>query len=74
MREYLELTEKVADKSLVPDFIRCDVTGKTQSEKDDVQAEMEAVMAGRFYQLERHLCSHDHYQHCLSELIKEVSL
>jgi hypothetical protein len=72
MREYLEATE-IVEKEQEAEFIRSDVTGMTDLEKDDVQAEMEAIMDGKSYRLVTHSCYHKDGGACSVELIKEVS-
>lgn len=69
MRLYYDMWEKVERD---PEFIRCDITGKSDSEKADVQAAMEDIMSGKSYRILEHLCGHDEMKLCTMELIKEV--
>lgn len=71
MKVYLESRETVP-LGIEPEFIRADVTGRTEVEQSAIQTDIEAIMVGRSYSLVKHFCRHDDGGACTSELIKET--
>ena len=71
MKIYCEAIE-IVPLDVEPDFIRSDITEKTDAEKLAIQSAMEDVMSGKHYRLSTHYCYHEDGGACRSELIKEV--
>uniref|UniRef100_A0A6M3LAC4 Uncharacterized protein n=1 Tax=viral metagenome TaxID=1070528 RepID=A0A6M3LAC4_9ZZZZ len=69
MKTYLELTEVVPEEE-EPEFIRCEITDKTDTEITAIKQAMIDVMEGKKYTLTRHLCRHDEGGAC--ELTTEI--
>lgn len=72
MKLYLEALEITTELS-APEFIRADITGKTDKEITDIQTAIEDVMSGKNYRLQKHFCGHEERKPCQTELIKEVN-
>lgn len=69
MREYLEAVELLAEGAVEePEFIRADITGKTEAEITSIQSDIEDVMTDRDYTLQRHYCGHDEGLPCRREV------
>lgn len=66
MRTYLEATE-IADVN--PEFIRADVTGMSKADQDAIKQAMQDIMQGKTYTMVKHLCRHDKYGQCETQLI-----
>ena len=64
MKKYLELTETVVFPN-IPDFIRAEITDKTEAEITDIQKAMIDVMSGKDYRLVEHTCGHDERGACI---------
>ena len=62
-RVYLEALEVVPNGE-TPEFIRVDITGKTDAEVASIKADVVAIMNGKTYILRRHLCVHEDDQTC----------
>ena len=58
MKKYLEITEVVPIFE-TSEFIRCEITDKTDTEITAIKQAMIDVMSGKDYRLTRHLCRHD---------------
>ncbi len=71
MRVYLEATETLPLTSLeAADFIRADITSKTDAEVEAIKSDIKDIMVGLNYQLVRHICRHDEGEPC--ETINEI--
>lgn len=68
MRIYLEATETVG-MGEVADFIRADVTDKTDAKVEEIKGLIQDIMAGLDYRLAKHLCNHNTGGSCVSEEI-----
>ena len=66
MKTYLEITEVVTIFE-TPEFIRCDVTDKTEVEISRIKDAMVDIMSGKNYRLVEHLCRHDESGACTME-------
>ncbi len=55
-RIYLEALEQVTEEA---EFIRLDVTNKTQAEQDDIIIKLKDFMTGITCTFQRHNCPHD---------------
>lgn len=69
MREYLEVVETLPEGALEePEFIRVDITDRTEAEIAAIQADIEDIMSGRDYTLQGHSCGHDDGLPCRKEV------
>jgi len=61
MIEYYEVQEVFLspDSSETPEFIRMEITGMSQAEKDAVLADMRDIMTTTNYRTNLHYCYHD---------------
>lgn len=66
-RIYLEAVEVVTDETTEPEFIRADITGKTDTEIEAIKTDIKDIMAGMNYRLMRHICRHDEGSTCRME-------
>uniref|UniRef100_A0A6M3IYW8 Uncharacterized protein n=1 Tax=viral metagenome TaxID=1070528 RepID=A0A6M3IYW8_9ZZZZ len=57
-RVYLEALEVVPNGE-TPEFIRVDITGKTDAEVASIKADVVAIMNGKTYLLRKHFCGHE---------------
>ncbi|MBI4283259.1 MAG: hypothetical protein HY663_02175 [Chloroflexi bacterium] len=70
MKTYLEAQEIISEEATEePDFIRADITDKTDSEIAEIKAAIEDIMAGTEYRFMKHLCGHDENRACSTEAI-----
>lgn len=75
MRLYLEAQEQIdIDQTIVPEFIRIDVTDLTEAKQNKVKKAIEAVMRGRDYKLLRHICGHDEQKSCIVEEVQQENM
>lgn len=66
-RQYLEALELLpVDSPEVAEFIRADITGKTDTEIAEIKALVVDIMGSSNYHLTRHICGHDESQACQS--------
>lgn len=65
MRQYVEAMELNIEFPENPDFIRADITGKTDSEIAVITEVVREVMAGKIYRLTTHDCGHDESKACV---------
>ena len=63
---YLEAVE-IVEREEVAEFIRAEVTDKTEVEIVEIKAIVKDIMAGVNYRLTRHTCHHDFGGACESE-------
>lgn len=68
MRKYLEATE-IVEANQEAEFIRADITDKTEQETTAIRQAIEDVMKGLVYTLSKHYCYHDEGGSCRVELI-----
>ena len=68
MRVYLEASELVVEP-VEPEFIRIDITDKTEAEIEAIQLDIKAIMEGKQYQLVKHQCHHDTGELCEADNI-----
>ena len=68
MRKYLEAREIVADEE-DSEFIRADITGMDDAEKDNVLTVIKDVMSGKTYRLIEHACGHEDHEGCVTKEI-----
>lgn len=66
MRIYLESLEQVA-WGQEAEFVRLDVTGKSQAEQDAILTQLKDFMTGLTCVFTRHYCYHDIKGSCTSE-------
>ena len=71
MKLYLEALETVAEREEA-EFIRAEITGKTDNEVATIQSRMEDIMVGKHYQLSKHYCRHEDGGACNTEIITVV--
>lgn len=64
MRIYLEAAEQ---GDIDPEFIRLDVTGKSQAEQDSILTSLKDFMAGLSCKFTKHFCPHDFGGACNAE-------
>ena len=69
MRYYYEAHDIVAEGEEA-EFIRADITGMTDAEKEEVKKAIQDVMNGKKYVLLHHTCGHDESRGCTME--KEI--
>ena len=71
MRLYYEATENLpVDSPEEPEFIRADITDKTDAERVVILQTIKDVMAGLDYRLIEHSCSHDEGGACQTKEIQ----
>ena len=56
MKKYLEITETVTDEWESPDFIRAEITNKTDIEIAEIKNAMLDILPGKVME---HLCGHE---------------
>ena len=66
MKVYIE-AQGMAVEGTEPEFIRADITGKTQAEADAILEDIRAIMEGINCTLSRHFCLHDEGGACWTE-------
>jgi len=64
MKKYLEIQEVVGVES-IPEFIRSEITDKTDAEIVEIKKAMIDIMSGKNYQLREHLCGHEERGECI---------
>ena len=64
MKKYLEIQEVVGVES-IPEFIRSEITDKTDAEIAKIKQAMIDIMSGKTYQLREHLCGHEERGKCV---------
>jgi hypothetical protein len=64
LRVYVEAIEITTDENENPDFVRIDVTGKTDSEINEIIEVVKELMAGTSFDLYIHYCRHDESGPC----------
>jgi len=64
MRQYLEVEEIVGFNEPF-EFIRVDITDKTDAEIQAIWTAIEDIMKGKTYRLTRHDCGHDEGKSCV---------
>jgi len=73
MRVYIEAEEKIPSEIpgeyKVGEFIRIDVTDYTNQEIQQIIAQIQDLMAGKVYELRRHICRHEDNASCEFEII-----
>ena len=70
MRIYFEAAETVPiDSEISGEFIRADITDKTDAEIAEIRSAIEGIMAGVNYRLTKHTCGHDEGKSCITEEI-----
>ncbi|MCW3140573.1 MAG: hypothetical protein N2V72_00110 [Methanophagales archaeon] len=73
MRIYYEcfelLPEGAAEEE--PDFVRVDITDKTESEKAEILDAIKEQFEGKKHILRLHYCKHDEHKPCEVEVIEE---
>ncbi len=65
-RIYLEATE-LASIATDAEFIRAEITGKTEVEVAEIKDTIKEIMSGLNYKLVRHICHHDVGNPCEEE-------
>ena len=74
MKTYIEAYELIPeDATEEPDFIRADITDRTDSEIAEIKAVIEDIIAGKEYRFIKHLCGHDENKPCSMEEIPMYS-
>ena len=68
MRTYFDANEQVAD-GIVPDFIRLDITDKSQAVQDAILTKMKAHPAGQTFVFTKHTHLHEEGLSCTSEVV-----
>mgnify|MGYP001615464619 CR=1 FL=1 len=68
MRNYIDATELITGMGEA-ERIRADVTGKTDTEVQEIITLVREVMSGRNYRLTKHLCGHNEDKSCVVEKI-----
>ena len=63
MKKYLEATE-IVDNETSPEFIRAEITDKTDAEIAEIKQAIIDIMSGKKYRLSEHLCRHDERGKC----------
>lgn len=75
MRVYIEAMEIVeGDEEFTEelDFVRIDVTEKTEQEREEIIQAIREQFAGKKYLLQLHICRHDEGEACSVSVIEEV--
>ena len=72
MIDYLELTEIVEDEMQQPEFIRVNVDGLTEEQRNTKLAEIEALVTCNNYRVSLHRCGHLEGKPCTATPLKEV--
>ena len=74
MRVYYECTEIVAESSTTePDFIRIDITEKSEDERLEILSAIRDQFKNKKYQLVIHYCHHDENKPCMFKTIEVIS-
>ena len=73
MRLYYEGIEVLPEDTTEeePDFVRVDITDKTESEKAEILDAIKEQFEGKKYMLQLHFCKHEEYKPCVVEVIEE---
>ena len=68
MQIFLEATESVVAIDDSPEFIRAEITGKSEVQIVEIKETVKAIMAGVNYTLKRHICGHEENGACIFEV------
>ena len=66
---FYEANEIVPIGEAEADFIRAEITGKTQVEADEILAQVKSIMVGLNYRLTNHTCCHLEGLGCIEEVL-----
>ncbi len=66
MKKYLEIGERAEPGQGLPDFLRIEITDKTDSETAEIKKAMLDVLSGT---VKLHICGHEDRQACVFEKI-----
>ena len=73
MRLYYECTEVLPEDSMEePDFVRMDITDKSEDERAEILDAIKEQFDGKKYMLQLHYCRHDEYKPCVVEVIENA--
>ena len=71
MRVYYECFEILPeDTTEEPDFVRIDITDKSETEKKEILSAIKEQFEGKKYMLRLHYCKHDQYKPEPCELVE----
>jgi len=74
MKIYIEAEERI--ESIIPgeykpgEFIRIDVTDYSEQEIQQIITQIKDIMAGKTYELRRHICRHEENRGCEIEKLE----
>ena len=73
MRVYYECLELLPEDTTgeEPDFVRIDITDKSETEKKEILSAIKEQFAGKKYMLRLHYCKHEEHEPCEVEVIEE---
>jgi len=72
VRVYYECLELLPEDTTEeePDFVRIDITDKSEDEKKEILSAIKEQFAGKKYMLRLHKCKHEEYEPCVVEVIE----
>ena len=72
MRVYLEAQEQLPEDSTEEaDFVRIDVTDKSEAERKEILSALREQFADKSYVIQYHLCRHDEGGACEIKVVEE---
>lgn len=73
MRLYYECIELLPEDSMEePDFVRIDITDKSEDEKKEILSAIKEQFAGKKYMLRLHYCKHEEQELCVVEVMESA--
>jgi len=72
MRLYYECIEVLPEDTTEPDFVRIDITDKSEDEKKEILSAIKEQFEGKKYMLRLHYCKHEEHEPCVVEVIENA--